>query len=80
MKVLLATTMALGVVLTLGSTPPADATVIHPTVSANQHNQITPVYYRRYYYDNGPTYYYDGPGYGYSRGDHLLQFGPIGIF
>lgn len=82
MKILLATTMVFGVMLTLGTIQPVDATVIQPVVSANVQSHITPA--RHYYYDNGPYYQgygYDyGPGYGYGYRDHAIQIGPIGIF
>lgn len=62
MKILLATTMALGVILTLSANQPANATVMQPTVSVS-HQQLTPVYYQRYYYGPGPGYYEPGPFY-----------------
>jgi hypothetical protein len=64
MKVLLATTMALGVILTLSANQPVNAAVIQPSVAVSHQNQLTPVYYRRYYYGPGPGYYYEpGPFY-----------------
>jgi hypothetical protein len=77
MKVLLATTMALGVMLTLSANQPASAAVI-----VTHQKQLTPVYYREY----GPGYYYGpsyGPGYGpgyYYESRPLLRLGPLQIF
>ncbi|OJW49079.1 MAG: hypothetical protein BGO67_10950 [Alphaproteobacteria bacterium 41-28] len=79
MKVLLATTMALGVMLTFTANQPANATVVKPSVSVSHQKQLTPA---RYYYYSGPGYYY-GPGYGpgyYYESRPLLRFGPLEIF
>lgn len=79
MKVLLATTMVLGVMFTLSaSQTSANATVLQPFVSAKSQNYFTPARY--YYYGPGPGYYYNpAPAYYYDSRP-FLRIGPIGIF
>ena len=87
MKVLLATTMVLGVIFTLG-TNPLDATVLQPGTSAKVQSHVTPAGYYYYGPAYGPVY---GPAYGPAFGPvigfgpgfysapPLIRVGPIGI-
>lgn len=78
MKVLLATTMALGVVLMLGASQTSNAAVIQPTTSAYHQNQIIQArHWHGGYYYGGPGYYYGGPAYYY--GDPGICVGPFCI-
>jgi len=78
MKILLATTMALGVMFTLSTSPTdANAAVLQPVASANSQSHFTPAQY--YYYGPGPGYYYGpGPAY-YNTRPPLIRIGPLGI-
>lgn len=79
MKILLATTMALGVVLILGANQSTNATVTQPVASTYHQSHITQAqWYGDYrYYGPGPYYYGPGPHY---YGGPLLKLGPIQLF
>mgnify|MGYP000337738813 CR=1 FL=1 len=86
MKVLLTTTMALGVVFMLGAGESVNAAVPaynqYQLAPAGWHGHHHGYYGHGYYYVPAPSYYW-GPGYGYRPNypePPLLQMGPVRIF
>lgn len=91
MRALLTTTMALGIVLTLGANQPLNAIVTSPTASGHQQSQI--ILARgghgghgheghwhggggHHEYWGGGEGYYGGPGYYYGPGYDYYNYGP----